>query len=427
MINWRSTLRNAGWLISDRVVRLVLNFIAGITIARALGPADFGLLNYGQALIFLVTPLATAGLPEIVVRELSRGTARESLSERQRIVANAMVIRAISAVAAIVVMSIIAFVTSPDDLTAKLVIIAYSLAMAPQTFDVIESALQAEGSFKSISIARTANSIIFAIIKIVAAIFGVDVIWFALLYTLEICIFCIFYIIIAKRNNIFPKFIHIELSRIRFLLSSSYLLMLRLFSIAVYMRIDQIMVKEILGTSALGVYSVATRISELWYFVPTALMSAALPRLTRAFELGLDVYEVELRRWLRLMLIIAIPVAAAISLTAPFIVETLFGAAYSPAAPVLAVQAWAGVFVAIGVASSPWFINTGHMRYGLYHTAIGAVASVGLNFILIPTIGLLGASLSMVFSYALSSVFCNVMFRETRPLLKQQLKAFTSA
>lgn len=425
MTNLRSTIVNAGWLVSDRIVRLALNFIAGVLIARALGPTEFGLLNYGQALIFLVTPLATVGLPEIIVRELSQRKALESLDERQTIVASAMAIRAVSAILAITVMYILAAVSSPDDIVAKLVIIAYSLSILPQGLDVIESALQAQGHFKVVSIARTINSTIFAIIRIFSVFLYADVIWFTILYTIEIFVFGLVYLIISNHYNIFPKIYLVNKIVVKNLIKHSFPIMLRLFTIAVYMRIDQIMVKEFLGSKQLGIYSTATRITELWYFIPTALMSAALPRLTRSFELGMDVYERELRHWLRIMLAIAVPMTILISLGAPFIIKVLFGEAYMAAAPILIVQAWAGLFVAIGVASSPWFINTGLTRYGLYQAAIGAIASLVLNSILIPTYGLVGASISMVISYGLSAVLCNGLFRETRPLLKQQFKAIT--
>jgi polysaccharide transporter, PST family len=200
-------------------------------------------------------------------------------------------------------------------------------------------------------------------------------------------------------------------------------LMLRLLTIAVYMRIDQVMIRELLGEQRLGVYSVAVRISELWYFIPGAIMAAALPRLTRSFEQGMAAYETELRYWIRLMMMIALPAALGLSLLSGLVVQTLFGPAYADAGPVLSVQAWAGVFVAIGVATGPWFINTGLLRFGLYQACIGAIVSVALNFLLIPRFGLMGASFAMVASYGISAVVCNGLFHETRPLFRLQLKA----
>jgi O-antigen/teichoic acid export membrane protein len=166
MSDLKSTILNAGWLLSDRIVRLALNLVAGILIARSLGPEDFGLLSYGQALFFLIMPLATIGLPEIVVRELSRRTEAEQESERQEIVASALAIRALGALTSTFVMIVLAFVAAPDDAVAKIVIILYGFSIAPLSLDVFESALQSKGLFKVVSLTRTVNSVVFATIRI---------------------------------------------------------------------------------------------------------------------------------------------------------------------------------------------------------------------------------------------------------------------
>jgi polysaccharide transporter, PST family len=423
MPDLKSTIFNAGWLVSDRIIRLVLNFIAGILIARALGPEDFGMLSYGQALIFLFTPIATVGLPEIIVRELSRRTGSEQAGEKQEIISSALAVRLISALFTIALMAAMALVVKNDSPTAMIIIIFYSFSIAPQSLDIIESALQSEGMFKLVSVARSINSVVFAIIRIASVFLHADVIWFVILYGSEILVFGVFYLVIARRVGMLPSFKIVRYARMRELVISSLPLMLRLIAIAIYMRIDQVMVEALLGTEQLGVYSVAVRVSELWYFVPTAIMAAAFPRLTRSYEDGMEAYDAELRYWMRMMMMIALPAALMLSLMSNLVVDILFGDAYSEAGPVLSVQAWSGVFVAIGVATSPWFINTGQLRFGLYQAGIGAIASIALNLLLIPRFGMLGASLSMVISYAISAVLCNAMFHETRSVFRMQIKA----
>ena len=119
-------------------------------------------------------------------------------------------------------------------------------------------------------------------------------------------------------------------------------------------------------------------------------MAAAAPNLTRRYEASVDDYQADLTRFMRIMVGMSVAAALVLTFFSGFIVHLLFGAAYAGAAPVLAIQTWAGVFVAIGVASSPWFINTGMMRYGLYQALAGAIASICLNYILIPAYGLTG-------------------------------------
>ena len=58
----RHIIHNAGWLLIDRVLRLVLGVAVGIWIARYLGPARYGVLNYAVAFAGAFGTLATLGL-----------------------------------------------------------------------------------------------------------------------------------------------------------------------------------------------------------------------------------------------------------------------------------------------------------------------------------------------------------------------------
>ena len=60
------------------------------------------------------------------------------------------------------------------------------------------------------------------------------------------------------------------------LLVESWPLLLSGISIMVYMKIDQIMLGQILGDESVGIYSAALRISEIWYFIP---MISSLPMM----------------------------------------------------------------------------------------------------------------------------------------------------
>ena len=418
MSSFRTIAINAGWLVSDRLVRLILNFFVGIAIARHLGPSGFGLLSYGQVLMMLLLPLANLGLPDILVREFSR-----SRRDPDTIIATALVLRLAAALAAFLCIVVIAFVTR-ESRAGLLVILAYGLSFFPQSVDVVESRFQSLNRVGWISTARMINTVTFSLVRVGALVLDLSAAWFAALYSIEILAFATLSLIIAHRQGIRLHLLSWCGAEARSLLEDSWPLMLRLITIGIYMRIDQVMIQRMMGDAELGIYSAAIRISELWYFVPTAIVLAAAPNLTRQYEVSIDAYETELRRLLRYMVIMSVSTAAILSLFAPLIIRILFSAPYAAAAPVLAIQAWAGVFVAVGVASGPWFINTGHMRYGLYQAVAGAVASICLNLILIPLYGLIGAAASLVISYGISAVLFNAVSGTTRTLFSMQLRAF---
>jgi PST family polysaccharide transporter len=104
-------------------------------------------------------------------------------------------------------------------------------------------------------------------------------------------------------------------------------------------------------------------------------------------------------------------------------VTLLFGTAYQQAGSVLAVHIWAGIFVFLGVASANWFLIEGLQRYSFYRILSGAVVNVGLNLILIPKFGVIGAAWATVVSQAGANTFFNVFNSKTRPLFFMQCKS----
>ena len=57
-------------------------------------------------------------------------------------------------------------------------------------------------------------------------------------------------------------------------------------AILLYMRVDQIMVANLSGYVEVGVFSAAVRLTELWYFIPVALMTALFPMMVTARASG---------------------------------------------------------------------------------------------------------------------------------------------
>lgn len=410
---------NAGWLVSDRVVKLGINFVVGILIARYLGPDDFGVLSFGQMLVTLVLPIATFGLPDILLREFSKGQRPPEV-----VLATAINLRLALSVLAIGIMLASVYVLRGSDRIVLLVAISYGLSLIPQVFDTIETRFQSLDRVGVISTLRMVATVIFGAIRVLAIVLEMDVVTFALLYSGEVLLVAVLSILQARRMGVSVKPTASDGQEARFLLITSFPLMLRLLTISIYMRVDQIVISALLGDRALGVYSVATRIAELWYFIPMSIVVAATPSLTRTYEISQEAYFAALARLLRVMVLISVSAAVVVSVGSQFIVQTLFGDAFREAAPALAIQAWAGVFVAIGVGANPWFINTGQLRFGIYQALAAAMVGIVLNSVLVPRFGLTGAAASMVCSYAVSALLLNAVFPATRPLFILQVKAF---
>ena len=60
------SIRNSGWLICDKLIRLFLGIIVNIYLARKLGPAYYGEVSYAIAYVAFFDAISTLGLSQVI-------------------------------------------------------------------------------------------------------------------------------------------------------------------------------------------------------------------------------------------------------------------------------------------------------------------------------------------------------------------------
>jgi O-antigen/teichoic acid export membrane protein len=112
---------------------------------------------------------------------------------------------------------------------------------------------------------------------------------------------------------------------------------------------------------------------------------------------------------------------------AEWVIQSLFGGAYSASASVLKIHIWAGVFVFIGVAGSRWYLLENLQRLSFYRAAMGAILNVLLNLLLIPRYGVQGAASATVASQVMSSYLFDLQSKKSVPLFLMKTRALFMA
>ena len=185
----------------------------------------------------------------------------------------------------------------------------------------------------------------------------------------------------------------------RNLLRDSWPLIFSCIVIMIYLRIDQVMLGEMAGSEAVGVYSVAVRLTEVWFFIPTAVYWSVLPSLVEARQNSDELFYGRLQKYYNLMALTAYVIAIPVMLLANWLVLTLFGAPYAEAGLMLAVMIWANLFTFLEIARSAFFNVMNWNRIYFVTLALGAALNVVLNLLLIPRYGGLGAAIATCASY----------------------------
>jgi PST family polysaccharide transporter len=292
-----------------------------------------------------------------------------------------------------------------------------------QSLDIIDFWFQARVESRYSVYARSSAFLLVSAVKVLLILNNAPLIAFAWAGVLELFLGAAGLVLAFRINGQHLFDWTLSPMHIRQTLKECWPLALSGLAVLLYMKIDQVMLWQMLDNKAAGVYSAAVRISEVWYFIPVSIVASVTPSLIEAKRINAAVYNYRLANLFRLMSAIALAIAVPMTFASGFVARALYGYQYEGVAPILAIHIWAALFVFLGVAQGPWSINENLTSLALLRTVIGAVANVVLNFLLIPKYGPIGAAIATTVSYALSAVLLNAFSRRTREVFKLQLKS----
>jgi len=416
--NLQKILTNTVWLFADRILRMGFGLVVGVWVARYLGPEQFGLFSYVLAFVALFGVFATLGLDDIVVRDIVRNP-----SDKDEILGATFSLKLLGGLVGILLTTAGILLLRPNDRLTHSMVAIIASGLIFQSFDTISFWFQSQVQIKYVVYAKNGAFILISLAKVGLILSHASLIAFAWAALAEIILGAVGLTLAYGANGHLVRAWRGSIARARSLLTDSWPLILAGLAIVVYMKIDQIMLGEMLGNQAVGLYSAATRISEIWYFIPVAIVSSASPSIVEAKAISDSLYYQKVDKLFRLMAVLAFSIVIPMTFFSGHIIDLLYGPEFAGAGSVLAIHIWAAVFVFLGVAQGPWTVNEGLMKLSLQRTVIGAVANVVLNLLLIPRIGVVGAAISTLIAQALSSCILNRFDRRTRRIFTLQMRA----
>ncbi|GAX36710.1 flippase [Nodularia sp. NIES-3585] len=410
-----AVIQNIAWLFFDRILRMGVGLFVGVWVARYLGVQQFGIFNYATAFVALFSPLTTLGLDGLVIRSIVREP-----EVKDQILGTVFWLKLAGAIGCILLAVSSIFVLRQDDqLTVGLVAILGTAGFF-HAFDTIDFWFQSQVQSKYTVVAKNTAFIITALIKVALIKMQAPLLAFAWAGLAEVGLASVG-LIIAYRVQGYSILWRWSLPVAKTLLRESWPLMLSGFSVMIYLKIDQIMLGEMVDASAVGLYSAATRISEVWYFIPVAISSSVAPAIYAAKEVSEELYYQKIKKLIRVLALISILVALPMSFLSERIIIMLFGNSYAAAGSILAIHIWASLFVFMGVATSSWFIAEGLTHLSFRRTLMGAITNVFLNLLLIPAYAGVGAAIATVISYGVGSAFANAIDSRTWKIFTLQM------
>ncbi len=419
--NLRKIAANTSWLFLDRILRMGVGLLVTVWVARYLGPGQFGSLSYAFAFVALFSALANLGLDGIVVREIVRDPSSES-----EVLGTAFFLKFAGGVLALLICSYSAIMVRSTDTTTQWLVFITAAGLVFQSFDTIDFYFQSQVKSKYTVYSKNIAFLIVSAIKVILIVKGASIVAFAWAGLAEIILGSVGLVISFKANHKQLFNWQINIARGKRLLADSWPYILSGVSVTISLKINQLLLGQMLDAKSVGIYSAAARISEVWYFIPIAIVISTQPALIQMRERDEKRFQRNIERLLSIQTTLAYLIAIVMTFMSNWIVKTLFGSSFVASGPVLAIHIWAAVFVFVGCTQNIYWLAENLQQYALFFTIISAGVSIIASIVLIPLYRENGAAFGTLMAYAIPNTVVLALFKRTRPLFFVTMRSLAS-
>lgn len=413
----KKIISNSFWMMASKIYSMLVSLIVGSLSARYLGPANYGLLNYGTAIISFFTTISALGLSFTLVVEMVKKPEKIG-----SYIGTALVMRFFTAILSFIGICAIVIVLEPSNKILQIVTSLQAIAVVLNTYEVLLYWFQMNFQMKFVTLASMLALTATGIWRIALLMLNASVEFFALSNSITALVSgSVVVLIFLKKEH--PK-LCVHIGDGIFMLKGSYHFIISGLAVTLYSQLDRIMLGKMLSSDMVGYYSAAMVVATMWEFVPHALINSARPVITNLKQKN----ECEYLKKYKLLLLsinaLGLIVSVGFMLFSNLIVYILYGATYEPATVPLRILIWSTSFAMIGTARVVWLVNEGISNYEKYFTIMGSIINIILNAVFIPIWGISGAAMTTLVSQFFVAIIAPLFCRKTRSFVAIYFESF---
>lgn len=404
------------WIFLTKTLSIAVSLAAIFYIARTLGPQNFGELNYAISIVNLLAFFSAIASTSVICRDLVKNP------EKERVILGTAWVLSMAGTLLTVVLAFVLLFFLPHEHITFYIVGLLCLAQICSPFTVAQTIFYAHAKTKQISLTQLGIHISVSIAKIVAMTFDQGVIVLAAIMFMEQLLMAGMMIILYTR--------HTNITITKWTFDSTYARTLALdsipfvfisMSILVSGRIDQVFLKHFLDTAAVGYYSVAVQLTEIWQVVPQILLAALFPALVNA-HLAQENYGKRILALLALLGLYSLGVSLATTVLAPLLVPLIYGVAFTASIPLVQIYTWSLFGTVAGFLITNVLVTENKRLVQVVVGVVPMILNIVLNIILIPKAGAAGAAWATVISYSLAPLI-PFFFTSIRQQLRKPIPA----
>ena len=409
--------KNAGWLISGKIVQMMLSLVVGAISARYLGPGNYGLINYANSFVSFFMAFCTLGLNSVIIKDFV-----DNPDEQGKALGSSILLRIISSLCSSIMIIAISFVMDANEKITIAVVALSSISLVFHAFDTINYWFQSLYKSKVTSVVSLVSYMVTSAYKITLLVLNKDVRWFAFATSVDYIFISLLLILAYKKYN-GPK-LTFSFAKSKHLLSKSYHYILSGMMVVIYGQTDKLMLKQMLDETAVGYYSVGTTICNMWVFVLAAVIDSMYPTILSLYGKSKEEFDKKNKQLYAIVFYVSVFVSIMFCIFGNLAIKILYGEAYLPAAGPLKIITWYTAFSYLGVARRAWIVSYDRQKHLKTIYFFAAIFNVVANALLIPKFGAAGAAFASLITQIFTSLilpFCIKDLRENAVLMLQAI------
>jgi O-antigen/teichoic acid export membrane protein len=194
------------------------------------------------------------------------------------------------------------------------------------------------------------------------------------------------------------------------LIGESYLFALAGLFNLISNKMDQLVLNQYWGDSALGLYSVFLPIIAICYSIPNMICVSAMPHFARLHKADVVNFRKKVAQFFALNYLLSFSMFLFIYIFSKEIILVFFGEQYLAAENAMVVYALTAITTTSWIAQWVWTYNQEKGRQQLGQTFLGALLTTLFSIWFIPIYGIIGASVAIVLSQFFAFILFNYFF-----------------
>lgn len=408
----KAVVVNVLYLTSEKLLRFISAIFVGAWIARYLGPEGFGLFSLGLALSMIFSPIAGAGLRQIVYREF----IKKPEDKYSNLFFNASLSMLITGFIALFFACLTIFAFDDDD-SHILLLIIMCIPLIFKFTEVPTYYFEAMIESRIMVVIRCGFQLFFILVKCVLILLDAGILLIAIAVGAETILSGLTALAYMRTKPKFQGEIKFQPMECKALVRAGFPLLISGLLSALVLRVDQFVLRQLVGIEELGIYSAALRIPENLTFVPAVLWVSIAPRVFQSVSAeNHNATNFSFSGVNYSILALSVSVALVFSLFNELIINTLFGIDYNEAIGISSILIWVLPLFCIVSSRSYWLLNNGFQALEVPLMFSTLILNFLLNLFLIPIFGGAGA--------AWSSLLSLLIIILVSPVFSQRLRSF---